>query len=191
MSDTITTSLLLNDFGPQTLVADVLGADATATTYLLNCPSGTDSNDCGVYNASVTIGPWASQTLPSGAKETGNYDFSMSMDTFQFSLHCEMSKTVAQKCTTVNIGGNNDNTPTLTISASELQDYGFTYVPVTITAGQDILSSATAKATASDTKASSSSSSADAKETGAAASRAVGILAALSVAVLTTSALVL
>lgn len=191
MSGPITTSLLLDGVGTQTLVAEVLGADATATTYLLNCPSGTDGNDCGMYNGSVTVGPWASQTLPSGAKETGNYDFSMSMDTFQFSLHCEMSKTVAQKCTTVNIGGNNDDTPTLTISASDLEDYSFIYVPVTITAGQDILSSATAKATTSDTQASSSSSSADAKETGAAASRAVGILAALSVAVLTTSALVM
>ncbi|CAH0056793.1 unnamed protein product [Clonostachys solani] len=187
MSSSITTSLLVNGVGTQTLVAEVLGADATATTYLLNCPSGTDSNDCGMYNASVTVGPWASQTLPSGAKETGNFDFSMSMDTFQFSLHCEMSKTVAQKCTTVNIGGNNDDTPTLTISASELEQYSFTYVPVTITAGQELLSAATA----SETTASSSSSSADAKETGAAASRAVGILAALSVAVLTTSALVL
>ncbi|CAG7566275.1 unnamed protein product [Fusarium equiseti] len=140
------TSLGLPMYGTQSLVAEVIGADATATTYVLNCPSGTDGNDCGTYNNTVTLGPWASQTLPPSAASTGELDLFITMpgepdvDDWRFSLHCDMSRSVAKKCTTINIGGNDDDHPTATFTASEdLDEFTLVYAPVTITAGLDIL----------------------------------------------------
>lgn len=46
---TTTVSVLLPLFGDdQTIFASVIGANPTATTYSVNCPPGTDSNDCGL-----------------------------------------------------------------------------------------------------------------------------------------------
>ncbi|CEI62374.1 hypothetical protein FVEN_g12066 [Fusarium venenatum] len=140
------TSLPLPHYGTQSLVAEVLGADATATTYLLNCPPGTDGNDCGTYNNTLTVGPWASQTIPAGAASTGNLDIFITMpsedeDDWRMSVHCKMSHTVAKGCTTINLGGNDDGSPTSTISdTDELEAYDLTYAPVVITAGLDLLS---------------------------------------------------
>lgn len=168
-SSAIITSLLV--FGdPQPLVAEVIGAEATATTYVLNCVPG-DDNDCGTFNETVTLGPWASKTLPSGAKETGNYDIYVNIpyetDPWTFSIHCEMSRSVAQVCTTTNIGGNDDGRPTGTLSGSDLEDVGlatFEYMPVTITAGQHYLSAA--DSVSGKTSATSAASS-NARTTGA------------------------
>jgi hypothetical protein len=141
------TSLPLPGYGTQSLVAEVLGADATATTYLLNCPPGTDGNDCGTYNNSLTIGPWASETIPAGAASTGNLDIFITMPSedkeydWRFSVHCEMSKTIAKDCTTINLGGNDDGSPTSTITVSdELREFDLTHLPIVITAGLDLLS---------------------------------------------------
>ncbi|RFN52883.1 hypothetical protein FIE12Z_2896 [Fusarium flagelliforme] len=140
------TSLGLPMYGTQSLVAEVIGADATATTYVLNCPPGTDGSDCGTYNNTVTIGPWASKTLPPGAASTGDLDIFITMPSedeeydWRFSLHCDMSRSVAKKCTTINIGGNDDDHPTATLTASEdLAELTLVYAPVAITAGLDIL----------------------------------------------------
>lgn len=47
---------ILNPFGDkQTLHASVISAAPTATRYLLKCPSGADSNDCGVPPDGVQI----------------------------------------------------------------------------------------------------------------------------------------
>ncbi|CAG1967346.1 unnamed protein product [Fusarium graminearum] len=139
------TSLPLPGYGSQSLVAEVLGADATATTYVLNCPPGTDGNDCGTYNNTVTVGPWGSKTIPAGAATTGNLDIFITMpsddeDDWKMSVHCKMSHTVAKACTTINLGGNDDGSPTATVTASdELEMFDLTYAPVVITAGLDIL----------------------------------------------------
>ncbi|KAI0126842.1 hypothetical protein BJ170DRAFT_420898 [Xylariales sp. AK1849] len=147
MTTTSVTSLLLfNTDADQTLVAEVLGADPTATTFLLNCPSGTDSNDCGTYDESVTIGPWAQATPPPSAS-TGVYDVHISMGTeWLYSQHCEMSQTVPVTCTTTNIGGNDDGSPTFTFATVDPTDgiLGWEYFPVTITSGLEKLASATA-----------------------------------------------
>ncbi|KAK4550728.1 hypothetical protein LTR36_000307 [Oleoguttula mirabilis] len=144
----ITTSLLLFDTDPQPLVASVISADATATAFLLNCREGTDSDDCGIYDASVTVGAWA-RTSPSAASTGASqvYDYFVSEDTWTFSIHCGMSATVPATCTQINIGGN-DGTPTITFTspATDDGDEGWGYLPVTITAGQEKLAAATASA---------------------------------------------
>ncbi|KAG5806270.1 hypothetical protein H9Q74_009182 [Fusarium xylarioides] len=170
MSSALVTSLPI--FGgagsSMTLVAEVLGADADHTTYVLNCPYVDPESeefhtmdDCGVYNNTYTIGPYMSRTLPPGAASTGDFDLFVTMpgnaeDDWKFSIRCEMSRTVATKCTTINIGGNDDGHPTATLTNTEdLEDYGFRtfdYGVVSITAGQELLNAkhASATATASD-----------------------------------------
>ncbi|KAI4597120.1 hypothetical protein KJ359_004631 [Pestalotiopsis sp. 9143b] len=139
------TSVLLVDTDAQTIVAEVLAADATATTFLLNCPPGTDSNDCGTYDETVVVGPWAKPTPPPDAS-TGVYDLEVSMGTeWFFHLHCDMSETLPVACTTTNIGGNDDGTPTATVTfaSSDYDDYAFDWTPITITSGLEKLAAAT------------------------------------------------
>ncbi|KAF5556573.1 hypothetical protein FMEXI_1045 [Fusarium mexicanum] len=186
MSSALVTSLpIFADAGSSmTLVAEVLGVDADHTTYVLNCPyvdpeseEFQTMDDCGVYNNTYIIGPYMSKTLPPGAASTGDFDLFVTMpgdaeDDWKFSIHCEMSRTVATKCTTINIGGNDDGHPTATITNTEdLEDYGFRtfdYGAVSITAGQELLDAkhASVTATASDaTKTKASGSDASGSET--------------------------
>ncbi|KAF4342480.1 hypothetical protein FBEOM_3566 [Fusarium beomiforme] len=167
-SSALVTSLpIFGDTGSATFVAEVIGADADHTTYVLNCPyvdpeseEFKTMDDCGVYNNTYTLGPWMSKTLPPGAASTGDLDLFITMpgdseDDWRFSVHCEMSRTVATKCTTINVGGNDDGHPTATITdAEELDDYGlatFSFGPVSITAGQELLNAKHASATATAT----------------------------------------
>ncbi|KAF9776838.1 hypothetical protein IL306_004925 [Fusarium sp. DS 682] len=184
MSSALVTSLpIFADAGAPTLVAEVIGADADHTTYVLNCPyvdpeseEFQTMDDCGVYNNTYILGPWMSKTLPPGAASTGDLDLFVTMPSdehdWRFSIHCEMSRTVAQKCTTINIGGNDDGHPTATITGSEeLDDYGlatFSFGPVSITAGQELLNAKHASATATAT------GSSDATKTKASESDASG-----------------
>jgi hypothetical protein len=141
----VTKIFLVGGGDSQTLVADVLGANPTATTFLLNCPPGTDSDDCGTYNDTVVIGPWAKPTPPPDAT-TGVYDESLTITgEFTFNLHCEMNATVPAVCTTTNIGGNDDGSPTATFSSPQSDDgiVGWGYYPITITSGLEKLASAT------------------------------------------------
>ncbi|KAF4976016.1 hypothetical protein FZEAL_7272 [Fusarium zealandicum] len=203
MPSSLVTSLLLPGYGEQPLVAEVLGADATATTYLLNCPPGTDSNDCGTYNNSITLGPWASKTLPPGAAKTGEFDVYITMpgyeEPWEFSMHCEMSRTIPEKCTSINNGGNNDGSPTVTLYSSDgLEDFEFEYAPVTITSGLELLTAsrsgsqkagATTDAQSADDDASAtgtetSSSVATPENTSGASSRLTRVFGAMSVAAL-------
>ncbi|KAH6656996.1 hypothetical protein BKA67DRAFT_553928 [Truncatella angustata] len=148
---TSVTKVFLFNTDPQTLVADVLAADATATTFLLNCPSGTDSNDCGTYNETVVVGPWAKPTPPPEAS-TGVYDLEIKLDTeWYFHIHCDMTGTAPGVCTTTNIGGNDDGSPTATYTP-ESTDWN--YMPVTITAGLEKLASATGSAASASASAS-------------------------------------
>ncbi|EXA34137.1 hypothetical protein FOVG_14579 [Fusarium oxysporum f. sp. pisi HDV247] len=61
--------LLLVPSDAMTLHGKVLGADATATTYLLNCPP--DAESCERNGQTITLGPWAEKTLASSADPTG------------------------------------------------------------------------------------------------------------------------
>jgi hypothetical protein len=48
-------SLILPNFDQQDLVGEVIGTDGPLTTYLINCPEGADSNDCGVPSDGLTV----------------------------------------------------------------------------------------------------------------------------------------
>ncbi|KAM0232305.1 hypothetical protein ACHAP5_010764 [Fusarium lateritium] len=112
MSTTVT-SLLLPPTGFAELHGRVLHADATATTYHLQCPPNNSS--CSDVDEIVTLGPWAEKTLTQGAEGTGAMDIRLSYTsayeptavgntraevvTWTYSLHCEMSRSVAQQCT--------------------------------------------------------------------------------------------
>ncbi|KAF4502558.1 hypothetical protein FAGAP_1199 [Fusarium agapanthi] len=63
--------LLLIPSDAMTLHGKVLGADATATTYLLNCPP--DSDSCERNGQAITLGPWAEKTLASSAEPNRNH----------------------------------------------------------------------------------------------------------------------
>ncbi|PSK34863.1 hypothetical protein B9Z65_1446 [Elsinoe australis] len=139
----------------QALVGSVVSASPSQTAMVLNCPPGTDGSDCGYYNLSVTVGPWAAATPPPNLPATGVYDMYMAMDSgsepdadgnegFTISIHCEVtSRTIPSVCTSINVGGNNDGTPTATFSnPGTSDDYAFSLAPITFTAGIEKLSAA-------------------------------------------------
>ena len=126
----ITTSLLVAGADKQPLAGSVIGADRTATTYSINCPPGTDSNECG-------MGPGMTVTQFG----TTAYAGIMSDPSFTYSWSCQLAGTTAATCVQ-SAGGQSANFPgveTTTLSASEISLF-----PVTITAGQTKLAAATA-----------------------------------------------
>ncbi|KAH6954343.1 hypothetical protein DER45DRAFT_311250 [Fusarium avenaceum] len=191
MPSSLTTSIYIMGDPGYPLIADVVGADVTATTYVLNCqppPTVTSENDdddeddyyCGLYNMTVTVGPHASKTLPAGAASTGSFDMFMSMPDdehdFKISLHCDMSRTVLKQCTTINIGGNDDGHPTATFTGTKDNGEMFpmAYVPITVTAGAELLEATHTGAAKATTAATDSQTAADATKTGDASSAESG-----------------
>ncbi|KAM0344737.1 hypothetical protein ACHAPU_007109 [Fusarium lateritium] len=161
MSTTVT-SLLVIPSDSIKLHGKVIGVDATATTYVLQCPP--HDSVCDRLDTTITLGPWAEKTLAPGAATTGVMDIWVN-DTipleptvvgstnvenvpWTYSLHCQMSRSVAQECTMAN-GPIRDSKnhpksmyPTQTFAGSELRDiYGPTYAysAITLTAGLEKL----------------------------------------------------
>ncbi|KAH7139685.1 hypothetical protein B0J13DRAFT_67029 [Dactylonectria estremocensis] len=143
MSSDLTTSLFMPKFDPQPIVAEVLAADATATTYLLNCRQGADQ--CGIFDNTLVVGPWASKTVSPGAATTGelNYRITDSYNPWLYSIECQMSHTVPLECTTTNSGGNDEDRQTATFTGTEAIEEELhitvTFTQVIITAGQELL----------------------------------------------------
>ncbi|CEL08339.1 hypothetical protein ASPCAL11490 [Aspergillus calidoustus] len=48
-------SLILPNVDQQDLVGEVIGTDGPLTTYLIQCPDGADSNDCGIPPEGLTV----------------------------------------------------------------------------------------------------------------------------------------
>ncbi|SPJ73542.1 uncharacterized protein FTOL_03272 [Fusarium torulosum] len=186
----IVTKILLPPTGFAELHGRVLHADATATTYHLQCPPKDPS--CSDVDEIVTLGPWAEKTLARGAEATGTMDLQLSytstyeptaigntraeLVTWTYSLHCQMSRSVAQKCT-VTQGPVKDNSElrksdypaqTYTDKAGLAEIYGptYTYAPITLTAGLEKLGGKHASSTESGT-ASATGDSAEETETAA------------------------
>ncbi|KAM0237034.1 hypothetical protein ACHAP5_009132 [Fusarium lateritium] len=159
-----TTSLLLPSYSGN-FVAEVIGANPTATTFVLDCDFDKNEEDCYVTQQTVVVGPWADKSLASGAATTGIYreSFVVEEEGYSFSAQCDMSRTYAKTCTTINVGGvdngrNDDGSPTATFPRSTgtafdafyyAAGYGaFYWAPVTVTAGQGyILAAKTAAST--------------------------------------------
>ncbi|KAF5568192.1 hypothetical protein FPHYL_2925 [Fusarium phyllophilum] len=178
--------LLLIPSDAMTLHGKVLGADATATTYLLNCPPDADS--CGRNGQTITL---AASADPRGAIDIVITEPQGGTKWF-YSLHCEMSRSVAQECTMINRPANGPSTigPKTYKGESGLREiYGptFEYGRVTLTAGLEKLKreypTTTAKGTESVSKETgSSTASADAPAESNAGLRGVKLsLAALCV----------
>ncbi|KAF5253051.1 hypothetical protein FANTH_2025 [Fusarium anthophilum] len=150
MSSAITTSLLMLEYaGIPNLVAEVIGANPTATTFVLDCENPNhkkiwEDGECYITKDTVILGPWgpwADKTPASGDVTTGIW---------------------REVCTTTNHASFAfDDGRGVTATYTEQGDvdgffYGgyeyFGWAPVTITAGQSYLLSAK---TASFTEASS------------------------------------
>ncbi|KAJ5102486.1 hypothetical protein N7532_003015 [Penicillium argentinense] len=114
-------SLFIPDVEGTALVASVVAQSAGMTTYSINCPSGTDSSDCGVAPG---------LTLTSGSKTV---EWSMSEPGEFFGrIVCEMGGTTTATCTETDSGSgaNFPGTHTMTFASSDISS-----LPVTITAG--------------------------------------------------------
>ncbi|PYI01447.1 hypothetical protein BO78DRAFT_353568 [Aspergillus sclerotiicarbonarius CBS 121057] len=152
------TSMFIYDTDPQPLAASIMGNDATATTYSVNCPPGTDSDECG-------MGP--GMTIIAGPQTTMIMD--MPDEDFYYTCVCSLDGTTYAVCSET-AAGSGANFPGTTITTLD-GDLGL--MPVTITAGSVTSVAATAGATtevqsASNTGSSVSSSTVAQSETASA-----------------------
>ncbi|PCD25279.1 hypothetical protein AU210_014386 [Fusarium oxysporum f. sp. radicis-cucumerinum] len=170
MSSAITTSLLMLEYtGTPNLVAHVIGANPTATTFVLDCEKPKnkktwDEDECWFTKETIILGPWADKTPAPGAVTTGIWrEGSVDDDEeegYSFSMECQMDYTMPKVCTTTNhasfsFHGGREVTATYTKHGGTTFDgffyfgYGyFDWTPVTVTAGQSyLLSSKTAAST--------------------------------------------
>ncbi|KAH6667052.1 hypothetical protein F5X68DRAFT_216971 [Plectosphaerella plurivora] len=145
-SGAIVTKLPMPYPGTMPVAAEVIGVEPTATTYIIACPpgtsEGTDEDTCFRVPQTITVGPFASETLPAGAAETGIFEDHFSnelLGDFVLSVRCEMSRTIAQRCTWTGNG-----TATTVTDTATLETAGFATLfhgDVTIIAGQSLLES--------------------------------------------------
>ncbi|KAJ4128235.1 hypothetical protein NW768_008523 [Fusarium equiseti] len=169
---TSVTQLLVIPNDALTLMGKVVGADATATTYVLECRK--DDDECSRMRQTITLGPWAEKALATGAAKTGDLDVWISDKLedgtpWTFSQHCEMSRSVAQKCT-VSQGPVKDSKeyktedfpPQTHTDVSGLREvYGptYAYAQVTLTAGLEKLAAVAATGSSAEATESTASQS--------------------------------
>nr|XP_001399150.2 GPI anchored protein [Aspergillus niger CBS 513.88] len=139
------TSMFIYDTDPQPLAASIIGNDATATTYSINCPPGTDSSDCG-------MGPGL--TLIAGPKTTMILD-APDLD-FYYTCVCSVDGTTHAVCTET-ASGSGANFPG---TSSSTLDGDLDLMPVTITAGSSQASAASTSAATAGSVASSKTATA-------------------------------
>ncbi|PGH23232.1 hypothetical protein AJ80_02648 [Polytolypa hystricis UAMH7299] len=118
----------------QSLVGSIIGNDATATTYLIQCAPGVDSSDCG-------MGPGL--TLVSGPK-TAALTMGVRDSEFYGEINCSMGGTTLAVCTEI-MSGSEANFPGTETATFKSSDIGF--MPVTVTAGSITSAAATAPTT--------------------------------------------
>ncbi|KAL4742683.1 hypothetical protein BDV11DRAFT_6768 [Aspergillus similis] len=140
IAESTVTSMYIFGADRQPLAASIMGNDASATTYSINCPPGTDSNDCGMGPGMTVI----------AADETTTYMMDDG-DNFQFTAECSVGKSIAT-CTT-SAGGPDANFPGVETTTEEVS-----YMPVTVTAGS-VTSTGASTASSTSTSGSTSSSS--------------------------------
>ncbi|KAF4973445.1 hypothetical protein FSARC_270 [Fusarium sarcochroum] len=162
MPSTTVTSLLWPAGDNVSIKGEVFEAEATETRYMLRgCKP--DDPACEYQTAFVNIGPWASETLPTGAVETGVYDVHGTVDGTVYSSVCDMSRSVIQKCTVSKQSGFADSTKyTTTRTKGETgADFTLSYHSVTLTGGLEKLASSRTIITSTDASSIGETSSAD------------------------------
>ncbi|KAG4281989.1 hypothetical protein FPRO06_10893 [Fusarium proliferatum] len=162
MSSAITTSLLMLEYtGTPNLVAEVIGANHTATTFVLDCDKPKhkmiwDDGECYITKNTVILGPWADKTPAPGVVTTGIWrEGTVDEDEkegYSFSIECQMDCTMSILCNTTNHAPFtffDGRGVTATYTKHGDVDgffYGgyeyFGWAPVTVTAGRSYLLSA-------------------------------------------------
>ncbi|KAL4803128.1 hypothetical protein BDV18DRAFT_145187 [Aspergillus unguis] len=153
-AESTVTSMLIYFADNQALDASIVGNDATATTYSINCPPGTDGSDCG-------MGPGLYATI---AGDTTTFAMD-DEDYFHMTIKCTNSGSNA--LCTESAGGPQANFPGKSTSTIPLDEQ----MPVTITAGK-VTSVDGASATSTSTSDSSESTSSESSSTDSASGSA-------------------
>ncbi|KAL5001025.1 hypothetical protein BDV10DRAFT_25659 [Aspergillus recurvatus] len=151
VAESTVTSMYIFGADEQPLAASIMGNDASATTYSINCPPGTDSSDCGMGPGMTVI----------AAGEATTYIMNDG-DDFHYTAECSVGKSVAT-CTE-SAGGADANFPGVETTTGEVS-----YMPVTVTAGSiTSAGSSTASSSASAGTGTGSSASEEATAAGSA-----------------------
>ncbi|RSL68695.1 hypothetical protein CEP54_002736 [Fusarium duplospermum] len=168
MPSTTITSLLWPAGDNVSIKGEVFEAEATGTRYMLRGCKPSDTA-CEYQTAFVEFGPWASETLPADAAETGVYDVHGTVDGTVYSSVCDMSRSVIEKCTVSKQSGFGDSTTEYTTTRTKGEkgeDFTLLYHTVTLTGGLEKLASAsTAVASTKATSTGEASSTNEASST--------------------------
>ncbi|RSM06391.1 hypothetical protein CDV31_009165 [Fusarium ambrosium] len=143
MPSTVVTSLLWPAGDNISIKGEVFEAEATGTVYFLRGCKPSDPA-CEYQTAFLELGPWASETLPAGAAETGVYSVDGTVDHTVYTSVCDMSRSVIEKCTVSKQSGFGDSTEyTITRTKGETgEEFTLLYHAVTLTGGVEKLASA-------------------------------------------------
>ncbi|RSL92188.1 hypothetical protein CEP52_013966 [Fusarium oligoseptatum] len=143
MPSTVVTSLLWPAGDNISIKGEVFEAEATGTVYFLRGCKPSDPA-CEYQTAFLELGPWASETLPAGAAETGVYSVDGTVDHTVYTSVCDMSRSVIEKCTVSKQSEFGDSTEyTITRTKGETGDeFTLLYHAVTLTGGVEKLASA-------------------------------------------------
>lgn len=148
---------------------------ADLTTFVVACPTGTPSENCGFPKPfTLTEGP---ATVAYKYEEPGN--------NYTMNMNCAINGTASAICTATQVGGNSPGTQTYPVQPS--------FLPVSVTAGQAVLATGTSGAviTGPSATVAATSGAASKTSTGAAATMTgnlfgglTGIAAAAALAIM-------
>lgn len=131
-----TVTLTMPGYDTQPLAASVISADATATTYLINCAPGTNSDDCGIGSSiTFTEGPSTAAVTYSAEYDNDN-DAKSSTLAFTGYQQCSLDGSISAVCIE-SFGGAEANFPGISTTTYTGTDLGI--MPVTITAGAAVV----------------------------------------------------
>ncbi|KAJ5286674.1 hypothetical protein N7478_002360 [Penicillium angulare] len=141
-----TVTIFLPGFDAQSIDAKILGSSKSMTTYLLNCPSSEDSNDCGLPDTGLPVTADASTVI-----------FTMIAEDETIAETCTVEGTTSAGCWATEITeGSAVSTISTKVAIVSLPYGGF--MPVHVTATETGGASATTGASVSTTTAASTAS---------------------------------
>lgn len=168
-----TVSLFIPAADPQSLVGSIVGGDATATTYVVECANG-GSNAL----AALTAAAAATTGLAAALTSLGNDDsdncgfpvpvtivegpstvaYSLGIEDSTVSINCALSGTSIAVCTAAASGAILTQESIPTVTATTLSGTDVTFLPVVITAGSVSQTASTPASTTGAAKGGSTSS---------------------------------